>query len=75
MATDGKKVRVRVQTVQAVYIGDVLLPAMRNRVSDYFNDEKQTFFNLTDVRIQHTKEEMEFVCLNKNMIESISLAD
>ena len=39
MATDGKKVRVRVQTTQAVYIGDVLLPAMRNRVSDYFNDE------------------------------------
>ena len=75
MATDGKKVRIRVRTTQAVYIGDILLPAMRNRMSDYFNDEKHTFFNLTDVRIQNTKEEMEFVCLNKNMIESIALAD
>ncbi len=75
MATDGKKVRVRVRTTQAVYIGDILLPAMRNRMSDYFNDEKYTFLNLTDVRIQNTKEEMEFVCLNKNMIESITLAD
>jgi hypothetical protein len=75
MATDGKKVRVRVRTSQAVYIGDILLPAMRNRMSDYFNDEKYTFFNLTDVRIVNTKEELEFVCLNKNMIESITLAD
>jgi hypothetical protein len=75
MATDGKKVRVRVRTSQAVYIGDILLPAMRNRMSDYFNDEKYTFLNLTDVRIVNTKEELEFVCLNKNMIESITLAD
>ncbi len=75
MATDGKKVRVKIRTPQAVYIGDILLPAMRNRMSDYFNDEKYTFLNLTDVRIVNTKEEMEFVCLNKNMIESITLAD
>lgn len=75
MATDGKKVRVRVRTSQAVYIGDILLPAMRNRMSDYFNDEKYTFLNLTNVRIVNTKEELEFVCLNKNMIESITLAD
>lgn len=75
MATDGKKVRIRVRTPQAVYIGDILLPAMRNRMSDYFNDEKHLFFNLTDVRIANSKEELEFVCLNKNMIESITLAD
>ena len=75
MATDGKKVRVRIRTAQAVYIGDILLPAMRNRMSDYFNDEKYTFLNLTDVRIVNSKEELEFVCLNKNMIESITLAD
>ncbi len=75
MATDGKKVRIRVRTTHAVYIGDILLPAMRNRVSDYFNEEKYAFLNLTDVRIENTKEEMEFICLNKNMIESITLAD
>lgn len=75
MATDSKKVRIRVRTTQAVYIGDILLPAMRNRVSDYFNDEKYTFLNLTDVRIENTKDEMEFVCINKDMIESVTLAD
>ncbi|TSA01457.1 MAG: hypothetical protein D4R81_06060 [Nitrospiraceae bacterium] len=75
MATDGKKVRIRVRTAHAVYIGDILLPAMRNRMSDYFNDEKHTFFNLTNVRIQGTKDEMEFVCLNKTLIESIIPAD
>jgi len=75
MAADGKKVRVKVRTIHAVYVGDVLLPAMRNRMSDYFNDEKHTFFNLTDVRIESTKEEMKFVCLNKALIESIIPAD
>ncbi len=75
MANDGKKVRVKIRTTQAVYIGDIKLPAMRNRMSDYFNDEKYTFLNLTDVRIVNTKEEMEFVCINKNMIESITDAE
>ncbi|MEK7797900.1 MAG: hypothetical protein AAB274_03640 [Nitrospirota bacterium] len=75
MAADGKKVRVKVRTIHAVYVGDVLLPAMRNRMSDYFNDETHTFFNLTDVRVESTKDEMEFVCLNKALIESIIPAD
>lgn len=75
MVTDGKKVRVKVRTIHAVYVGDVLLPAMRNRMSDYFNDEAHTFFNLTDVRVESTKDEIAFVCLNKALIESIIPAD
>ncbi len=74
MATEGKKVRIRVRTVHATYIGDILLPAMRNRVSDYFNDEKYTFLNLTDVQVENTKAEIEYVCLNKDLIESITPA-
>ncbi len=74
MPTEGKKVRIKVRTIHATYIGDILLPAMRNRVSDFFNDDKYTFLNLTDVRIENTKAEMEFVCLNKQLIESITLA-
>ena len=73
MATDGKKVRIKVRTIHSVYVGDILLPAMRNRVSDVLNDEKFAFLNLTDVRIDNSKEEVEFVCLNKDMIESITL--
>ena len=74
MPTEGKKVRIKVRTIHATYIGDILLPAMRNRVSDYFNDEKYMFLNLTDVRIDNTTDHVEFVCLNKHLIESIVLA-
>jgi len=74
MPTEGKKVRIKVRTVHSTYIGDILLPAMRNRVSDYFNDDKFMFLNLTDVRIDNSKDHVEFVCLNKHQIESISLA-
>jgi hypothetical protein len=73
MASEGKKVRIKVRTIHSVYVGDILLPAMRNRVSDVLNDEKFAFLNLTDVRIDNSKEEVEFVCLNKDMIESITL--
>jgi len=74
MPTEGKKVRIKVRTIHTTYIGDILLPAMRNRVSDYFNDDKYMFLNLTDVRIENTKEQVEFVCLNKHLIESVVLA-
>jgi len=74
MPTEGKKVRIKVRTIHTTYIGDILLPAMRNRVSDYFNDEKYMFLNLTDVRIDNTTDHVEFVCLNKHLIESIVLA-
>ena len=74
MPTEGKKVRIKVRTVHSTYIVDILLPAMRNRVSDYFNDDKFMFLNLTDVRIDNSKDQVEFVCLNKHQIESISLA-
>jgi len=73
MPTEGKKVRIKVRTIHTTYIGDILLPAMRNRVSDYFNDEKFMFLNLTDVRIENTSDQVEFVCLNKHLIESIVL--
>jgi len=74
MPTEGKKVRIKVRTIHTTYIGDILLPAMRNRVSDYFNDEKYMFLNLTDVRIENTTDPVEFICLNKHLIESIILA-
>ncbi len=74
MPTEGKKVHIKVRTIHATYIGDILLPAMRNRVSDYFNDDKYMFLNLTDVRIENTTDHVEFVCLNKHLIESIILA-
>ena len=72
---DGKKIRIRVRTVNAIYVGDIIVPAMRNRVSDLFNDEKVTFINLTDVTIDNAVNNVDFVSLNKNHIESITIVD
>ena len=68
--TEGKKVRIRVRTVNASYVGDFLIPPMRNRVSDAINDEQRLFISLTDVLIDD-KERAEFVSINRNLIESI----
>jgi len=47
---------------------------MRNRVSDFFNDDKYMFLNLTDVKVDNARDQLEFVCLNKQLIESVTLA-
>ncbi len=67
---EGKKVRIRVQTVNSNYIGDFLIPPMRNRVSDAINEDQRLFVSLTDVVI-NDKDRAEFVAINKNLIESI----
>ena len=67
---EGKKVRIRVQTVNSSYIGDILIPPMRNRVSDAINEDQRLFVSLTDVVI-NDKDRAEFVAINKNLIESI----
>ena len=69
--TEGKKVRIQVRTVNAIYVGDFLVPPMRNRVSDAINEEQRLFINLTDVVI-NDKDRTSFVSINKNLIESIS---
>lgn len=68
---DGKIVRIRVRIGGNVYDGDLLIPAMRNRASDVFNDEQRIFINLTNVVI-NDKERVEFIALNKQLIESLT---
>jgi len=68
---EGKKVRIRVRTVSCNYVGDFLIPSMRNRVSDAINEEQRLFISLTDVMINE-KDRSDFVGINKNMIESIT---
>ena len=69
--TQGKKTRIRVRSSLNTYIGNLLIPPMRNRISDVFNDESVLFINLTEVDINDT-EQADFVALNKNMIESVT---
>ena len=68
---EGKKVRIRVKTVNCTYIGDFLIPPMRNRISDATNEEQRLFISLTDVMI-NDREKADFVAINKNLIESIA---
>jgi len=65
---EGRKVRIR--TVNCTYVGDFLVPPMRNRVSDAINEEVRLFISLTDVVIDD-KERSDFVAINKNLIESV----
>lgn len=67
---EGKKVRIKVRTVNSIYVGDFLIPPMRNRISDAINDEQRLFISLTDVLIDD-KDRAEFVSINRNLIESI----
>jgi hypothetical protein len=67
----GKKVRVKVRTVYASYEGVLIIPPMRKRVSDVLNEEDRTFINLTGVRINASSEEVPYISINKDMIESI----
>jgi hypothetical protein len=57
--------------VNATYVGDFVIPPMRNRVSDVLNEEQRLFISLTDVVIDNA-ERAEFVSINKNLIESIT---
>ena len=67
----GKLVRIRVRTVNCTYVGDFLVPPMRNRVSDAINEEQRLFISLTDVVI-NDREKADFVAINKHLIESIT---
>ncbi len=69
--TEARKARVKVRTMNSIYIGDFVIPPMRNHVSDVLNEEQRLFINLTDVMIDD-RERADFVSLNKNLIESIT---
>ena len=70
-----RRVRVRVRTGTSTYVGDFLIPPMRNRLSDVLNEENRVFINLTDVTINDGTQKVAFVTLNKNMIESMALVE
>ena len=72
--TQGKKTRIRIRSSLNTYVGSLLIPPMRNRISDVLNDESVLFINLTEV-IVNENEPADFVALNKNMIESVIQLD
>lgn len=72
----GYFVRVRIKTGDTTYSGDVFVPDYLNRVSDVMNDKKP-FLILTNT-MQETRAidvPIGFIAINKNLIQSIRLAD
>ena len=68
---EGKRVRIQVRTVNGMYVGEFVIPPMRNRLSDALNDDQRLFISLTDV-IVNEKDRAPFVSINKNLIESVT---
>ena len=67
----GKRVIVRVKTVSSSYTGEFFVPELRTRLSDVLNDKDKDFISLTNVTINEGERKIAFVCLNKQMIESL----
>jgi hypothetical protein len=68
---EAKKVRIQIKTMNNIYVGDFLIPPMRNRIVDVVNEEQRLFINITDVVI-NDQERAPFVSVNKNLIASIT---
>jgi hypothetical protein len=72
----GQRVKIRVKTTSATYVGTLFVPELRTRLSDVLNDkERGEFISLTNVYVNESREKVSFVCLNKFMIESVEPFD
>lgn len=72
LVAEGRRVRIRVRTVNGTYVGDILVPPMRNRISDALNEETRMFISLTDVVIGDETDRTDFMAINKHLIESVT---
>jgi hypothetical protein len=72
LVAEGRRVRIRVRTVNGTYVGDILVPPMRNRISDALNEETRMFISLTDVVIGDDTDRTDFMAINKHLIESVT---
>ena len=68
---EGKRVRVKVRTIHGGYTGDLFVPARRNRLSDVINEPDPIFISLTQVEVDGSPDRVEYLSLNKYLIESI----
>ena len=68
----GQRIKVKVKTASSIYIGTFFVPELRTRLSDVLNDRDKDFISLTDVSINDRDDNrVDFVCLNKRLIESL----
>jgi len=67
----GQRIKVKVKAGSSVYIGTFFVPELRTRLSDVLNDRDRDFISLTDVTANDSEKRIDFVCLNKHLIESL----
>jgi hypothetical protein len=68
----GQRMKVKIKTASANYIGTFFVPELRTRLSDVLNDrDRGDFISLTQVYVNESKEKIAFVCINKSMIECV----
>lgn len=67
----GQRIKVKVKTGSSVYVGIFFVPELRTRLSDVLNDRDKDFISLTEVTANDSENMIDFVCLNKHLIESL----
>ncbi len=67
----GKRIIVTVKTASTTYTGEFFVPELRTRLSDVLNDKDKDFINLTNVTINNGEKKVDYVCINKQMIEAL----
>lgn len=72
----GQFIKVRLKAGEKTYAGEVFVPDYLNRVSDVLNDKKPFIILVNTVEETRAIDvPVGFIAINKNMIESIRLAD
>lgn len=72
----GQFIKVRLKAGEKSYAGDVFVPDYMNRVSDVINDKKPFIILVNAVEETRAIDvPVGFIAINKNMIQSIRLAD
>jgi hypothetical protein len=69
-AVRAKWARVRIETADGVYVGQVFVPETKKRLSDVLCDERP-FLNLTEVSINDSQILEPFVALSKRYIKAV----
>lgn len=72
----GQFIKLRLKAGEKTYSGEVFVPDYMNRVSDVLNDKKPFVVLINSVEETRAIDvPVGFIAINKNMIESIRLAD
>jgi hypothetical protein len=65
-----RSAKVRIETEDGVYVGQVFVPETKKRLSDVLCDDR-AFLNMTEVTINDSQVVEPFVALNKRYVKAV----